>query len=62
MEGYWKFLGGEVLKAEFLEVMYENIPEFPGGKGDAKQKPFRGEYGYFMKLHKGTVPFFLHRL
>ena len=43
MEGHWKFLGGGgVLKAKFLEEMYENKLEFPGGRGDAKQKTFRG--------------------
>ena len=36
MEGHWKFLGGGgggvgVLKAKFLEEMYENKLEFPGG-------------------------------
>ena len=29
--------GGEVLKAKFLEAMYDNKLEFPGGSGDAKQ-------------------------
>ena len=29
------------LKAKFLEAMYENELEFPGGRGDAKQKTFR---------------------
>ena len=34
MEGHWKFLGGGgVLKAKFLEEMYENKLEFPGGRG-----------------------------
>ena len=38
MEGHWKFLGGGgVLKAKFVEEMYENKQEFPGGRGDAKQ-------------------------
>ena len=44
MEGHWKFLGeeeGGVLKAKFLEAMYENKLEFPGG-GGCKQKTFRG--------------------
>ena len=42
MEGHWKFLGGGgVLKAKFLEEMYENKLKFPGG-GGAKQKTFRG--------------------
>ena len=43
-EGHWKFLGeggGGVLKANFLEAMYENKPEFPGEPGGAKQKTFR---------------------
>ena len=36
--------GGGVLKAKFLEEMYENKLEFPGGgrRGGAKQKTFRG--------------------
>ena len=40
MEGHWKFLGGGVLKAKFLEEMYENKLEFPGGgrRGDAFNK------------------------
>ena len=49
MEGHWKFLGGGgVLKAKFLEAMYENKPEFPegqaggGGRWGAKQKTFSG--------------------
>ena len=43
MEGHWKFLGGEgVLKAKFLEAMYENKLEYPGGRGGAKQKPGNG--------------------
>ena len=46
MEGHWKFLGGRrVLKATFLEAMYENVKlEFPGsrGGGSAKQKTFHG--------------------
>ena len=43
MKGHWKFLGeGRVLKAKFLEEMYENKLEFPVGKGVAKQKTFRG--------------------
>ena len=42
MEGHWKFLAeGGVLKAKFLEEMYANKLEFPGGRGDAKQKTFR---------------------
>ena len=31
-----------MLKANFLEEMYENKLEFPGGRGDAKQKTFLG--------------------
>ena len=43
MEGDWKFLGGGwVLKAKFLEKMYENNLELPGGRGGAKQKTFCG--------------------
>ena len=48
MEGHWKFLGGGGwggggLKAKFLEAMYENNLEFPGGEGGgAKQKTFHG--------------------
>ena len=34
--------GGGVLKAKFLEAMYENKLEFPVGRGGAKQKTFRG--------------------
>ena len=34
--------GRGVLKAKFLEEMYENKLEFPGGRGGAKQKTFRG--------------------
>ena len=38
MGGHWKFLGG----GESFEAMYEDKPEFPGGRGDAKQKTFHG--------------------
>ena len=39
MEGHWKFLGGGgVLKAKFLEEMYTNKLEFPGGRGGCKTK------------------------
>ena len=34
--------GRGFLKTKFLEVMYENKLEFPGGRGGAKQKTFRG--------------------
>ena len=45
MEGHWKFLGGErVLKAKFIEEMYENKLAFPGGRG-CKTKTFRGGGG-----------------
>ena len=55
MEGHWKFLGewgGGVHKARFLEAMYGNKLEFPGG-GGAKQKTFRGGSMdiYFLELH-----------
>ena len=46
--------GRGVLKAKFLEAMYENKLEFPGGRGGrgAKQKNLPwGEYGYFLELH-----------
>ena len=34
MEGHQKFLGREgILKAKFLEAMYKNKLEFPGGRG-----------------------------
>ena len=43
MEGHWKFLGRRgVLKAKFLEVMYENKLEFSGGRQGVKQETFRG--------------------
>ena len=34
--------GEGVLKATFLEAMYENKLEFPRGRGVAKPKTFRG--------------------
>ena len=34
--------GKGVLRAKCLEAMYEDKPEFPGGRGDAKQKPSVG--------------------
>ena len=34
--------GGGVLTAKFLEEMYENKLEFPGGRVDANQKTFLG--------------------
>ena len=43
MEGHWKFLGGGgVLKAKFLEAMYENKLEFPEGRGVQNKKPSVG--------------------
>ena len=43
MEGQWKFLGGGgVLKAKFLQEMYGNKLEFPGGGGVQNKKPFMG--------------------
>ena len=39
MEGHWKFLvDGGVLKAKFLEEVYESKLEFPGGKAGCKTK------------------------
>ena len=48
--------GRGVLKAKFLEEMYENKLEFPGEREGAKQNTFcwgggGGEYGYFLELH-----------
>ena len=45
--------GRGVLKAKFLEEMYENRMGFPGGRGEggAKQKPSLGQYRYFLELH-----------
>ena len=44
-----------VLKANFLEAMYENKLAFPGEKvGGQNKKPFvggEGKYGYFLELH-----------
>ena len=43
MEGHWKFLGGGgVSKTKFLEAIFENKLEFPGGRWGAKQKTFHG--------------------
>ena len=57
MEGHWKFLrGGGVLEAKFLETMYENKLEFPGGRGGAKQKTFRGRsMDILLELHNESV-------
>ena len=53
VEGHWKFLGeGGILKAKFLEEMYENKLKFPWGEGGCKTKNLlKGEYGYFLELH-----------
>ena len=53
MEGHWKFLGGGgVLRVKFLEVMYENKPEFPGGRGmQNKNLP----WGYFLEQYNLVV-------
>ena len=40
MEGLWKFLEG----------MFENNPEFPGGRCKTKNL-LLGENGYFLELH-----------
>ena len=46
--------GGGVLKAKFLEAMYENKQKFSWGAGAGVQEqkilPW-GEYGYFLELH-----------
>ena len=40
MEDHWKFLGGGgILKVKFLEAMYQNKLEFPGGRGVQNKKP-----------------------
>ena len=44
-------MGMGVLEAKFLEAMYENKLELPGGGGcKTKNLPW-GEYGYFLELH-----------
>ena len=48
MEGHWKFLGGvRLLRAKILEAMYEDKPEFPGGKGVQNKKLSMGEVWIF---------------
>ena len=44
MESCQKFLGGGggVFKVKILEAKYKAKLEFPGGRGDVKQKTFRG--------------------
>ena len=39
--------GGGVLRAKFLEEMYENKLEFPGGMGVQKKKPCGGSMDIF---------------
>ena len=47
--------GGGVLTAKFLEEMYENKLEFPGGRVDASQKNLPwGDCGYFLEGHNKT--------
>ena len=51
MEGHWKFLGGGgFLETKFLEAMYENKLEFPGGRGGKTKNLPWWEYGYFLEL------------
>ena len=53
MEDHLKFPGGSgVLKAKFLEAIYENKLQFAGGGGVQNKKSFCGEsmHGYFLKL------------
>ena len=47
MEGHWKLRwGGGVLKAKYLEAMYENKEKFSGGGGGVhKKKAFPGGGG-----------------
>ena len=69
-EGHWKFLGGGgVLDTKFLEAVYDNKPEFPGGGGEGGMGcktinlPW-GENGYFLELHNayGDVDPIKHRV
>ena len=46
--------GRGVLKAKFLEAMYETKLEFPGG-GVQNKKPSMGVYGYFLDMHNNIV-------
>ena len=57
MEGHWKFLGGEgVLKAKFLEAMYENKLEYPGGRGVQNKNPEMGGVWIFSgTAHYGSM-------
>ena len=59
MEGHSKFPGGGgVLKAKFLEAMYENKPEFAGGGGGGVQnkKPsVRGVWIFSGTAHSDLV-------
>ena len=46
MEGHWKSLGGGggggILRAKFLEAIYENKLVFPGGRAGQNKKPSVG--------------------
>ena len=53
MKGLWKFLGGVGVggggvKAKFLEAMYENKLEFPGGGGGGGCKTKSLPWGKYM--------------
>ena len=49
-----------VIKGKFLEEMYENTLEFPGGgRGCKTKKPSVGEVGIFLKLHSQFISFFV---
>ena len=58
MEGHWKFLGGGrgVLKAKFLEAMYENKLEFPGGEGVQNKKKSSRVDNYFLESAQYQEP------
>ena len=52
MKGHWKFLGGRgVLKARFLEAMYENKLEFPGGWCKTKKPSVGGVWIFSGAAH-----------
>ena len=53
--------GRGVLKAKFLEAMYESKPEYPGGEGGAKQKPSVGGVWIFSLVltnHYSAISFY----
>ena len=66
MEGHWKFLGGGgFLKTKFLEAVYENKLEFPGGRwgGGRKTKNLPWwECGYFLELHNVVLAHIVNSL